>query len=121
MDSDVAAAGRRLLYGAVVDRQTGPSVARIMLLRPDRAVRWKAAFPMAGGSGARLVVALGGTGTAFAAYRGVGGDIVLRRLDERGATTWRTTIQRWARLTDMTYADGGLYLLLGRDLVRFAA
>jgi hypothetical protein len=118
--SDVDARGRRVLYGAVIDRETGPSVARVMLLERDGTVRWTAGFPMAKGWRSGLLVALGPSGTAFAAYRAVGGDVVLRRLGHGGATTWRTTMHRAAPLVGLSHDDRGLYLLVGRHLTRFA-
>ena len=118
---DVAATASRVLYGVIVDRKTGPSVARVVLLKPDGAVRWTVGFPTSHGYHARLVVALGGRGTAFVAYSRIGGDVVLRRLGAGGATTWRTTIVRRAPLIDLAAGDRGLSLLQGQRLTRFAA
>jgi hypothetical protein len=117
---DVAVVGSRVLYGAIVDRRSGPSVARIRLLASDGTVRWSVGFPVGTGYFARLCVTLGPHGTAFVGYSRPGGDTVLRRLGARGATTWRTTIPRGESLVDLAAGEHALYVLRDQHLTRYA-
>lgn len=124
--SDVEVRDDHVMFGAVLDRQDAPSVARIFAYTSGGRVRWTRGFPTSMSWWKSSVeVVPGANGVAYVAIiRPVThdhDDLVIRKLGSDGHTIWSRRLSSTAGLVDIAVGSGDLYVLSHHRLWRFPA
>ena len=123
--TDVDERGARVVFGAVMMRRDGLSVAKVTVLSTDGAIRWSTGFPAASSNGTTTQVAVGTDGVVYVATRqprtADRRDLVVRKLATDGDVVWSMWLPTGAGLADLAVGDGGLYVLTHERLWRFPA
>jgi hypothetical protein len=124
LGTDIEVRGDRVVFGAMIDRPDGPSVARVLAYDTAGNLRWSAGFPARETWSNTVQVAPGANGTVYVANvrpRTDDNDLIVRKLAKGGRVIWSLEKNERVGLVDLTVGDGGLFVLARRHLWRFPA